>query len=190
MVKQKKRTKRKSLQPNARENNNKRKKVTKATNKEKNHVIQPIVQRLVEMKVKNNGKRLPKGTIEKEIEILNKNGITWITIDNLRHRVHREHKKVIDKVGNEDVEVVDHFVPPPPPDASRESATAQMIIPPPKKNGRPTNKEKDLLTRCTHEAINEITDLYVEKLKERDESNKKKLPDGTLKKIIDKELEN
>ena len=89
MVNLRNESRRKSLQVNSK--SKPKKKGPLIPNKVKNNVINPIVERLVKEKI-HTKKKLQKGTIEKEVEMLIKAGINWITVDKLRHQVHRMHK--------------------------------------------------------------------------------------------------
>ena len=106
------------------------------------------------MKKKCKNKRLSKNEYSNTISKLNKVGIEWLTVSNLKMRVNREYDILVKKSFNED---------PPPPGVSFASDTASNDLTSSRKAGRPkgtTKAHKREADKRLTLAKNEITKMY------------------------------
>ena len=140
--------------------------------KNKKEFLLPYINELVQMKL-NNDKKLSRNAYVDVISKLNNLGITWLTVDALKHRVARAYKKATIEVAinpadppsappvnSEDARVSN--ANPPPPDVNPSDITSNLATIR-KRGGRPkgsTDELKSHVDKCLVAARNEITDLY------------------------------
>ena len=172
----------------------------------KKEFLLPYINESVQMKL-NNDKKLSRNAYVDVISKLNNLGITWLTVDALKHRVARAYKKATIEVAinpadppsappvnSEDARVSN--ANPPPPDVNPSDITSNLATIR-KRGGRPkgsTDELKSHTDKCVHAAKNEITELYCNeyiKHKESSEINgassmKIRVPKGTFEAIHEK----
>ena len=154
---------RRSLQSASSRKDSTTKKTVKLSCKQKKAFLQPYVDELVNLKLKEK-KQLGANSYSTTISNLKAVGVKWITLDSLKSKVKRAYAKAVKKQNtpNTDSRLVCSTTPPPPgvlpSDTSR--STQQHVH---KKGGRPigtTIANQCFVQECIEEARNEITDLY------------------------------
>ena len=128
---------------------------------------------MLNLKKKCKNKRLSKNEYSNTISKLNKVGIEWLTVSNLKMRVNREYDILVKKSFNED---------PPPPGVSFASDTASNDLTSSRKAGRPkgtTKAHKREVDKRLTLAKNEITKMYKKQI-----TGSKRCERGKFEKIV------
>ena len=160
---------------------------------QKKAFLQPYVDQLVQLKITNNH-RLPRQSYQDMIKNLKEVGINWVTIDSLKSKVKRATDTIVHSNKSTECPVLNTTPPPPGVNPSDTSRSIQTVR---KRGGRPkgtTTEFKSLVTKCSKEAKDEITELYhseyikaksVETDRVRLHSINERVSKGTFDKIFD-----
>jgi hypothetical protein len=142
---------------------------------ERNLLIEPLVQSLFLQKLQIKNKRIPRCEYMKIVTKYQKH-FKWISIDTLKQRVKRKFKKY--KLEQERKEVTE------------KANVADVVSPPINKGGRPvgtTAAAKVHTTACMKAAKSEITDLYEQMIKEKNEKEgKNRASNGSFQSLVQK----